>query len=195
MYLTVPNLEILQTAGQSVDTARAAFVQSAQELNERIAASMSHDPFNLENDGLFETWKQVARIGRDLQHMDSVLRGLYDTATQLAKPTSAKLEAQMLRLLPPASTSHVVTDVEPKNSESIAPDQVARSRVGRRPKNATVLAKYLRKHLSKKTPTRMTLAEMGIGAGLSDGSVHAALKELLTTGVVIHDKMLGYTIG
>ena len=162
-----------------------------------------NDPSNVQqSDGpkatvtpLFETWKQVARIGRDLQHMDSVLRGLYATATQFAKPASAKPKAQILRLLPPASTGYVVTDVEPKNSEPIAPDHVARSRVGRRPKNATVLAKYLRKHLSKKTPTRMTLAEMGIGAGLSDGSVHAALKELLTTGVVIHDKMLGYTIG
>ena len=191
--ITSPTLEALQAAGQAVDNARAAFVEQTQALNERVAQAMQANPFGMENDSLYEAWKRASRISHDLQAIDTQMRALFAATMALQSAGSREPEYQsMVPLLLPASSlaDQGVADVEPKKAKKVAqrkPLGDVSTRSAEKTKNVDLLVNYLKGVLNKKTPTRVTLAQMSEGTGIPSGSMHAAINAVLDDGVIVGD--------
>lgn len=195
MTISSETINAIQRAGQAIDAAREQLNADTQAHADRVAQAVAGNPFGVENDALFNTWKALARIAQEVQMIEVQFRVVYESAGNLAMSDATPV-AGSPRLQPPAPRTTAVaaddaTDVEPKAQRrrpgpkgkraAVRPVTVGELRL--KGNNARVY-RHVKDLLNRKTFTHLTQASIATGAGIPLGSVAAAIRQLSALGVL-----------
>lgn len=92
MSLSSSTLVAIQKAGSAVFTADEMLKLAAKNLADRVNASMTTNPDNLDNDALIESWKTVARLSQAMAGIEAEIKRVFQSASELtsvAQPSVA----------------------------------------------------------------------------------------------------------
>ena len=198
MPISSKSLSCIQQAGAAVYIADAELKSVVKEYAVQVQQAMLENPFDIENDGLFEEWKTVARLSLALEQIEVEFRKIYSTAEKLNTPkvigltklttiASPGSNASNLPLLVPIDATDVVIK-RPKKSK--AAPKVAKNSHALKGNSAKLLA-CLNKLLNPDAFTRVNRAEVGRSAGLATGSVGASITQLIKNGYLVEDASRG----
>ncbi len=84
MPISRDTVQALQKAGAAVHDAHAALDASAQKHSAQVAQAVNTNPFGLENDSLFNSWRTLAGVVQELHAMEQNLRALHATVASLS---------------------------------------------------------------------------------------------------------------
>lgn len=201
MSVTASTLASIQHAGQSLDGARQALVSAVNEQAQQVMAAVTKQPFSVDSDRLFSSWKTVARLAQEVDAMEEQFKAVYQTAVGLVESETAVLSALPRIARHATSGAHgVYADLDAGAEDAqIKPDsrKARRVRVGKAPARAPLqkaralsandskLLNHLKTVLQRKTWTRVTQASMAEGASMPGGSVGLALRRLLAAKCVV----------
>lgn len=204
MTISAKTLSAIQTAGQAIDAARAELAAATQDHADLVMQAVATNPFGTENDNLFNRWKAIARISQSVQDMESQCKAVFHAAAELALHADAESDGPApLRKGKPSLIGQSTIDLAPSDVQAKpqrpAPQTTARKagkpaakkagkKVARQPRplkgNAAVVLEHLRGQLNAKSFTRVTQSDIASGAGIPNGSIGAALKQLTDKGVL-----------
>jgi hypothetical protein len=198
MSLSQRNLSALQKAGHAVHSAAEAIAATVRAQAETMVSNVASNPFGAESEQAFTQFRTLARLSQDLAAVEMQLRGLFATATELARP-----EADVVIVLPSRKSTAALTgsieDVVAKPGKVVKAAKVKTAKaVGNKaPKqfmtvekptaltaNDTKLLNFLKTALKTDDWIAMTGAAMSQGSGLPLGSVGVSLKKILALGSV-----------
>ena len=91
MSVTPSTLATIQQAGQSIDVARQSLVAAVNEHAQQVMAAVSEQPFSVDNDKLFATWKTLSRMAQEVNAIEEQFKALYQSAAALVQPETAVL--------------------------------------------------------------------------------------------------------
>lgn len=194
MTISAKTLSAIQTAGQALDTARADLAMATQEHAARVMQAVAENPFGAENDHLFNRWKAIARMAQSVQDMEAQCKAVFQAAGELAMDTDGQEPARRGRK--PSMLGHATIDLAPSDVQE-------KPRRGRKPKaatqrplkgNAARVLEQLRTQLNNKRFTRTTQSEIAVAAGIPNGSIAAALKQLVDKGIVVEGERGHYKL-
>lgn len=194
MTISAKTLSAIQTAGQALDTARADLAMATQEHAARVMQAVADNPFGAENDHLFNRWKAIARMAQSVQDMEAQCKAVFQAAGELAMDTDRQEPARRGRK--PSMLGHATIDLAPSDVQE-------KPRRGRKPKaaaqrplkgNAARVLEQLRTQLNNKRFTRTTQSEIAVAAGIPNGSIAAALKQLVDKGIVVEGERGHYKL-
>jgi hypothetical protein len=209
MSVTPSTLSAIQQAGQSIDLARQSLVTAVNEHAQRVMAAVAEQPFSVDNDQLFSSWKTLSRLAQEVTAIEEQFKAIYQTAADLVQPETAVLMAlpHSARYKAPGRSSTgdagsaTVEDVtfKPRGAKRGPKPGAARSRqgaanVGGLSPNDVKTLDYLKSVLNRKSWTRLTQASMASGAGLPLGSIGLALRRLITSKQVIEGQKGRYKL-
>ena len=83
MSLSSTTLIAIQKAGAAVFTADEMLKLAAKNLADRVNASMTTNPDNLDNDALIESWKTVARLSQAMAGIEAEIKRVFQSASEL----------------------------------------------------------------------------------------------------------------
>lgn len=194
MTISAKTLSAIQTAGQALDTARADLAMATQEHAARVMQAVAENPFGAENDHLFNRWKAIARMAQSVQDMEAQCKAVFQAAGELAMDTHGQEPARRGRK--PSMLGHATIDLAPSDVQE-------KPRRGRKPKaatqrplkgNAAKVLEQLRTQLNNKRFTRTTQSDIASAAGIPNGSIAAALKQLVDKGIVVEGERGHYKL-
>ncbi len=197
MSVTPSTLATIQQAGQSIDVARQSLVAAVNEHAQQVMAAVSEQPFSVDNDKLFATWKTLSRMAQEVNAIEEQFKALYQSAAALVQPETAvlmslshsprhKVSARSLD-----ADNAIAQDVQIKQRALKKESRRAAPPASRKPgaktlsANDTQVLSYLQTVLDRRSWTRLTQAGMAAGAGIPLGSIGLALRRLISMGRVL----------
>ena len=195
MSVTPSTLAAIQQAGQSIDVARQSLVAAVNEHAQRVMAAVAEQPFNVDNDKAFASWKALSRMAQEVNAIEEQFKTLYQTAAELVQPETAVLMALPHRTRHKDSARSIAADNSGAQDVQIKPraTKKASPRSGRKPgtkakglsANDTQVLTYLQTVLDRRSWTRLTQAGMAAGSAIPLGSIGLALRRLTGMGRVL----------
>ncbi|APW40040.1 hypothetical protein RD110_24900 [Rhodoferax koreense] len=212
MTISAKTLSAIQAAGQAIDTARAELAAATQDHADLVMQAVATNPFGAENDHLFNRWKAIARISQSVQDMEAQCKVVFHAAAELAMHTASEGDNPApMRKGKPSLIGQSTIDLAP--SDVVAKPQRAAKKASRKtavakagnkagnkvgnkvgkaktrtPRplkgNAALVLEHLRGLLDTKSFTRVTQSDIASGAGIPNGSIGAALKQLTDKGLL-----------
>ncbi len=194
MTISAKTLSAIQAAGQAIDAARAELASATQEHAAQVMQAVAANPFGAENDHLFNRWKAIARMSQSVQDMEAQCKAVFHAAAELAM--DAKDEAIPMSKAKPSLIGHADIDLAPSDVQAKPDKQSKPNKLQPKAKptaakprralkgNAAKVLDHLRSQLSHKRFTRVTQSDIAAGAGIPNGSIGAALKQLTDKGVL-----------
>ena len=89
MSVTPSTLSAIQQAGQSIDMARHALVGAVNEHAQRVMAAIAEQPYSVDNDQLFASWKTLSRLAQEVSAIEEQFKTIYQTAADLGGKANA----------------------------------------------------------------------------------------------------------
>lgn len=215
MSLSSTTLSSIQSAGATVFAADVELKNAVAQYAQRVSAAMSHNPYGLGNDTLFENWKVLARLSQSMTGIEQELRKVYRVAADL-NADDQPVVLQVAALAAPTRSGQAAarnqndltpTDVSVKPRKKPAP-RLARSRRNASAGaaapglalsgNAAKLLQHLETLLNTHEFTAVSQTAMGQKIGIPMGSMTAATKKLIELGRIVTGpggrfKLLGST--
>ena len=93
MSLSSSTLVAIQKAGAAVFTADEMLKLAAKNLADRVNASMTTNPDNLDNDALIESWKTVARLSQAMAGIEAEIKRVFQSASELTSVVQPSVAA------------------------------------------------------------------------------------------------------
>lgn len=93
MSLSSSTLIAIQKAGAAVFTADEMLKLAAKNLADRVNASMTTNPDNLDNDALIESWKTVARLSQAMAGIETEIKRVFQSASELTSVVQQNVAA------------------------------------------------------------------------------------------------------
>lgn len=165
-------ISAIQRAGEAVYAAQRDLAAATQAQASSVAHAISTNPFGLENDNLFNSWKTLARLAQEVQSIDQQLRSIHATASSLLVDNKVAVST-MPRLAAPSPSDQL------RGQQLVA--SIPSLKVGG---GAAKVLAYLETVLSSADFTPITQGEIAEGAGIPRGSVGFALKQLTERGLI-----------
>lgn len=206
MSLSTSTLSAIQKVGAAAFTADEKLKVAVKKYAERVNEAMMANPYGLGNNGLFETWKVVARLSQTMAGIEEELKKVYLVASELAADDHPN-GVQVLSLAAPARAVEpevlkrevAPTDVrvKPKKKQLTAKtrkNKVKANVVKPQPiagapqvptGNAHKLLQHLQGVLNADTFTTLNQTAVASATGIPMGSMTAALKKLMAGGQLI----------
>lgn len=192
MSLSKTTLSAIQQAGHGLHKATEVVASAVREQAKHMVNTVSNQPFQAEGEQAFSNFKMLARLSQDLQTLEEQLRGLYNTAAELANPEMDLAGAAPRRTTraraaaaPDQSTADSVTtkraakrNVRARNTSHAAASPVTLTGNDHR------ILDYLKTVLKTDEWTKLTGASIAQGANMPLGSVGISLKKVVLAGAV-----------
>ncbi|MDB5892648.1 MAG: hypothetical protein JWQ88_179 [Rhodoferax sp.] len=209
MTISAKTLSAIQAAGQAIDAARAELVTATQDHATQVMQAIETNAFGADNDGLYDRWKAIARLSQSVQDIEVQCKAVFHAAAELAM--QAGDSAAPLRKSRPALLGHGPIDLAPSDVQAKAtgarvkpakrakPGKTSGSAASRRSNgkpgrtaakqrpvkgNSAKVLSHLQSLLSAKKFTRVTQSEIAAAAGIPNGSIGAALRQLSGKGLL-----------
>ncbi len=187
MTISAKTLSAIQAAGQAIDIARAELAAATQEHATQVMQAVATNPFGAENDHLFNHWKAIARMSQSVQDMEAQCKAVFHAAAELAMHADGSTSAPM-RKAKPSLIGHAAIDLEPSDVQAKPNKRKAKAKSGKKQRplkgNAAKVLDHLRGQLDAKHFTRVTQSDIAASAGIPNGSIGAALKQLTAKGLL-----------
>jgi len=194
MTISAKTLSAIQAAGQAIDIARAELAAATQEHATQVMQAVAANPFGAENDHLFNHWKAIARMSQSVQDMEAQCKAVFHAAAELAMHADGSTSAPM-RKAKPSLIGHAAIDLEPSDVQAKPNKRKAKTKSGTKAKpaakkqrplkgNAAKVLDHLRGQLDAKHFIRVTQSDIAASAGIPNGSIGAALKQLTAKGLL-----------
>jgi len=195
MTISAKTLSAIQAAGQAIDIARAELAAATQEHATQVMQAVAANPFGAENDHLFNHWKAIARMSQSVQDMEAQCKAVFHAAAELAMHADGSTSAPM-RKAKPSLIGHAAIDLEPSDVQAKPSRRQGKAKVKAKAKpatakkqrplkgNAAKVLDHLRGQLDAKHFTRVTQSDIAASAGIPNGSIGAALKQLTAKGLL-----------
>jgi hypothetical protein len=202
MSLSKTTLSAIQQAGAAVFAADTELRNSVKDYAERVNAAMASNPFGLGNDALFENWKLVARLSQAMTGIEQELKKVHGLASELTGddgPASHALPALSAPMAAPVFGTEpravVQADTAPTDVVAKAGKNKAAARTpAKKPAavsspvlggNPGKMMRHLQRLLNTRDFVAVNLSAAGLATGIPTGSVNAAVKKLLETGLLL----------
>ena len=215
MSLSSSTLSVIQKAGAAAFTADVNLKNAVKEYADRLNAAMLANPDGLENNLLFENWKIVSRLSQSISGIEVELKKLFLVASAIGmddQPMSsnltASIDANSLGKKVAISKNHV-PNARLKVKEGIAPKPEvlikSKAKISRKTKavvrplnvtgsvnrplvlgaNPAKVLRHLASILNANDFTSINQTEVSKVTGIPLGSMTAATKKLLESGMLI----------
>jgi hypothetical protein len=202
MTISPKILSIIQKAGTAVFNADAALKEAVADSAKKVSDAMMKNPLSGQQDSLYLSWKNVARMSQAMSAIEVELKKLYAmAAAEPAHPTPALALAApsakaSLEVLSAIDVTDVVAKRIPRKSKGAEKPSkfVAKKSVkGVRPRvkrtaehdnTAKVLA-HLQTVLNNQTFAKLNQSSIAIAIGLPKGSIGASVKKLINAGKLV----------
>jgi hypothetical protein len=186
MSLSKTTLSAIQQAGTSLHRATLVVSSAVREQAEHMVATVASQPFQAEGEQAFANFKMLARLSQDLQALETQLRQLYATASELASPemdvVALPRSAARARAIANAAAEDAIVKPAPLRRAKAQPQKPAGS-VALTANDNKVLD-YLKTVLQPGAWTAVTGASVSKGADMPLGSVGISLKKVIAAGAV-----------
>lgn len=202
MTISAKTLSAIQAAGQAIDAARAELMAATQDHATQVMQAIQANAFGADNDGLYDRWKAIARLSQSVQDIEAQCKAVFHAAAELAM--QAGESGAPLRKPRPALLGHGPIDLAPSDvqakarpakrantgqtAKSSAPRKGQRGMAAARQRpvkgNSAKVLSHLQTVLSSKQFTRVTQSDIAAAAGIPNGSIGAALRQLSGKGLL-----------
>ena len=187
MTISAKTLSAIQAAGQAIDAARTELVAATQEHAAQVMQAVATNPFGADNDDLFDRWKAIARLSQSVQDIEAQCKAVFHAAAELAMQAGERPAPP--RKAKPALLGQGPIDLTPSDVQAKpAPRRAKRDGPARQQRavkgNAAKVLDHLRTVLNAKKFTRLTQSDIAGAAGIPNGSIGAALKQLADKGLL-----------
>lgn len=195
MAISSETIALIQTAGKSIHDLDAAIKLAVTSYGDEVRRNMVANPFDVQNDSLYEEWKTISRVSQTIEKMEGELRNVLQVIKQIGgNVLIGNIQTpQIAATVMQAGTA--VTDVVPKRAKrsavslkkSIKQELPATTKVPKAKgkglsSNMQTLLNHLQGVLTTTAFTDIKRVEECVKAGLPKGSATAAFKSLLDKG-------------
>lgn len=208
MSLSKTTLSAIQQAGQALHQATVVVSGAVREQAEHLVTTVASQPFQAEGEQAFSNFKMLARLSQDLLTLEEQLRGLYATASELARPEmdvvatlplgNAKLRASGgAQGAEDAVVKSLKARSAPKRAKagkSAKPKAAKKASSGALSGNDNKVLDFLKSVLNNSTWTTITGQAVAQGSGLPLGSVGISLKRVVASGAVLKNGRSDYKL-
>lgn len=206
MPLPTQTLAAIQAAGAAVYAADVALKEAVQSYADQVKLAMAENPFNMDNDSLFEDWKTVARLSRAVGQVEAEFQKIYGAATDLSAGAipavltmpsltapQAKDNSELAMVQEVDATDAVIKKTSKKIKAKAKAKPAARKQT--LSGNSTKVLARLMEILNPDHFVKINLSAIGVEIGLPKGSIGASITKLIDTGHLIPGSVGEYKLG
>ena len=191
-------VKAIQAAGAAIHSAAVTLNKAASKSSEKLKGAIAQAQIADDADSLFNEWKELAGIAKDLSRIEGEIRRVYFAAQEVSsiKPRMENLSFEGMKsksqkksqakvLLPIASSTNFDGVFrKPRHARSTAKASVSRSelKIGSNPEK---LLSELKKSLNQEAYVKLKRADLGAKAGIPKGSTAASFSWLLDKGYIL----------
>ena len=205
MTISPKILSALQKAGTAVFNADEAIKAAVADSARKAANALTRDPLNVQDDGLYQNWKDTVKISQALSVIEAQLKSIYTLALDasgntgstmaLPAPAPSPAAAAPLELVNEIDLTDVVAKPvgrklkAAKKSAKVAKVKVGVARAKRvgGQDNASKVLDYLQTVLNDQSFTKLNQSAVAVAVGLAKGSIGASMQKLLKDGKVVQN--------